>query len=59
MFVLIVVSNYLTTVKQGLTIFFYQKLCVIGKISIRWSKNNYKTIEEAKMLWIPKINTFV
>ena len=32
---LIVVSNYLITVKQGLTIFFFQKLCVIGKISIR------------------------
>ena len=33
--VLIVVLNYLTTVKQCLTIFFFQKLCVVGNISIR------------------------
>ena len=48
--VLIVVSNYLSKVKQGLTMFFFQKLDVIGKISIRRSKNKHKTIEEAEML---------
>ena len=36
-FVLILASNYLTTVKQGLTISFFQKLCAIGKVLIRCS----------------------
>ena len=53
--VLIVVSNCLTTVKQYLTIFFFQKLCVIGKISIRWSKNKQRTIEKAEILKIPNL----
>ena len=33
--VLIIVGNYLTKVKQWLTMFFFQKPCVIGKISLR------------------------
>ena len=58
-FVLIVVSNYLTTVKQCLTIYFFQKLYVIGKISIRWSEKKHKTIEKVEMLKISTVNPLV
>ena len=55
-FVLIVVSNYLTIVKQCLTMFFFQKLYATGKISIRWSENKHKTIETVEMLKISTVN---
>ena len=35
---------------------FFQKLCAIGKISIRWSENKNKTIETAEVLKIPAVN---
>ena len=43
------ILSYLITVNQYLTIFFFQKLCVIGKISIRWDEKKHHTIENAKM----------
>ena len=55
-FVLIVALNYLTTVKQGLTIRFFQKLCAIEKILIRCSYNKHQTNEEAEMLKNPMVN---
>ena len=35
------ILTYLTSGNQCLTMFFFQKLCVIGKISIRWSKKKH------------------
>ena len=35
---------------------FFQKLCVIGKISIRWSENKHKTIEKVEILKMPTVN---
>ena len=48
--------TYLTTVNQCLTIFFFRKLCVIGKISIRWSEKKNKTIEQMEMSEMPTVN---
>ena len=56
-FALIVASNYLTTVKQGLTTSFFQKLYAIGKILIRCSENKHQTMEEEEMLKILMINS--
>ena len=57
-FVLIVVSNDLNTVKQCLTTFFFvEKLCFIGKISIRRSRKKQKTIEEVEMLKMSMTNS--
>ena len=53
---LIVASNYLTTAKLCLTMFFFQKLNAIAKISNRWTENKHKTIETAEMLKIPMAN---
>ena len=47
--------TYLTAVNQFLTIFFFQKLCVNGKISIKWSRKKYKTIEKVEMSKMPTI----
>ena len=41
--------NCLTTVNLCLRIFFFQKLSVIGKISIRWSEKKHKTIDKVEM----------
>ena len=57
-FVLIVASNYLTTVKQGLIIRFFQEVCAIEKILIRCIENKRQTSEEAEMLKIPMVNIF-
>ena len=35
------ILTYLTTVNQCLTMHFFQKICVIGKISVRSSKKRY------------------
>ena len=48
--------TYLTTVYQCLTIFFLQKVCVIGKISIKWSEKMHKTIEKVEMWKMPMVN---
>ena len=40
------ILSYLTTVNQSLIIFFIQKLCVIGKISIRRSEKKQQVIEK-------------
>ena len=50
------ISTYLTTVNHCLTIFFCQQLCVIGKISIRWSKKRHQIIEKVEMPKIPTVN---
>ena len=50
------VLTYLTTVNQCLTIFFSQKLCVIGKIFIRWSEKKHQTIEKVDMSKMPTVN---
>ena len=55
-FVLIVVSKYLTTGEECLTIFLLQKSPVFAKISIRWSNN--KTIAKVKMLKTVMFNLF-
>ena len=47
--------TYLTTVLQCLTIFFSQKLCVIGKIFIRWSENNHQTMEKVDTSKTPTV----
>ena len=56
-FALIVASNCLTTVKQGLTISFFQKLYASGKILIRCRGKKHRTMEEAEMLKIPMFNS--
>ena len=52
------ILSYLTTVNQCLTIFFVQKLYVIGNISIRWSENKQKTVEKVDILKTPTVNHF-
>ena len=60
---LIVVSDYLTTAKQCLTIFSFQNLGNLDLdflgFSIRWSKNNKGTIEKAETLKILIFNPFI
>ena len=48
--------TYLTTVNQGLIMLFSQRLCVIGKISIRWSEKKHKTIEKVEMWKLSTVN---
>ena len=48
--------TYLTTVNQCLTIFFSQKLCVIGKIFFRCGEKKHQTIEKVDMSKIPTLN---
>ena len=48
-FLLNVTFSYIPNVNQCLTRFFFQKLCVIGKISIRWSRKNHQTIQKVEM----------
>ena len=55
---LIVVSKYLATVEQLLTTFSFQNSCVLGKISIRWSKNKHKITEAVQMLKILMVKSF-
>ena len=55
---LIVVSNYLATAKQCLTMLFFQKLYANGKIFIRWSENKHKTIETVEILKNPTVDPF-
>ena len=50
------ISIYLTRVKQCLTIFFFQKLWVIGKISIRWSEKRHQTNEKVEIWKKPTVN---
>ena len=40
------ISPYLITDNKCLTIFSYQKLCVIGKICIRWSEKSLKPLKK-------------
>ena len=49
-------TNYLTTIKECLTIFFFEELGVIGKISIRRSKNKQRTTEKIEILKSPMVN---
>ena len=43
------ILSYLTTVNQCLTIFFIQKLCIIGITSIRRSEKKPQTTEKKEM----------
>ena len=49
-------STYVTTVNQYLTIFFFEKLCVTAKISIRRIEKKYQTIEKVEMSKMPMVN---
>ena len=49
-------SNQLNHVKPVLNNIFFQKLCVIKNMSIRWSEKNHKAIGKVEMSKRPTVN---
>ena len=58
-FVLIIVSNYLTTVKQCSTIFLSQKLYVIGKIPLDEAETSIKLLKKLKCQKCQRLTHFL
>ena len=47
---------YFILLNQCLTIFCFQKLCVVGKIFIRWNEKHHQAIGKAEMWRMPTVN---